>query len=510
MDFERTTMAHFIEIQRLIQAGQKDRQIARALHCRRLQVAAVRKGILNLDLIANAKKQESRLPPAWVLQIDWEQVEKDIRGGHELKRIWEEVALHRTSYPNFFKYVKTRFVLLLEATVTLREFYAGEHCEVDYAGDRIEWLDSKGEIHEAHVFLGILCFSQLLFAWAAPDEKKSNWIESHRRMFEFYGGVPKVTVCDQLKNGVIKSHRYDPDLNPDYVALASYYGTVIVPARVRHPKDKALVEGAVKLVMRYFRFIYRRRTFTGVLEINRALTAVVEKINTRPHTRFRVSRRTRFDELEKNALLSLPLEPYEQADWKTAILHPDCTVAAADKNFYSAPHIHRGKELRVKMTSGQIEIFLDLERIALHPRAKGKIGERIVENSHLTENSRAYRETTPQRLLSQARFIHSDLHAFINEIFQADTLGNIRKTQGFIRKAHSLIQTYGKTAADPWITKAIEGMKRFGRIRVKAFEEIIKSEMKKSTPQEDRTIIRIPGNPMVRGHGTRQPEESHM
>ena len=252
------------------------------------------------------KKKENRLPPGWALQLDWERVEKDIRNGFELKRLWEESASQWTSYSNFFKYTKARFALLLEATVTLREFLPGEHCEVDYAGDRIEWIDQRGEIHEAHVFLGILCFSQLIFAWAASDEKKANWLESHRRMYEFFRGVPKVTVCDQLKNGVIKSHRYDPDLNPDYVALASHYGTAVVPARVRHPKNKALVEGAVKLVMRYFRFVYRRRTFTGIPEVNQALTSVVERINTRPHTRFKISRKARFeDENKKHSSLFL-------------------------------------------------------------------------------------------------------------------------------------------------------------------------------------------------------------
>ena len=88
MDFERTTMAQVTEIQRLIEAGQSDRQIGRALHCRRLQAAAVRKGLLSLDLIADAKKQERRLPPGWALQVDWERIEKDIRDGHELKRMW--------------------------------------------------------------------------------------------------------------------------------------------------------------------------------------------------------------------------------------------------------------------------------------------------------------------------------------------------------------------------------------------------------------------------------------
>jgi transposase len=232
MEFERTSMVQFAEILRLIEAGQTNRQIARSLRCRRTMVAEVRKGLLTPDRLARAHEPEKRLPPGWALQVDWNTVEKDIRDGHQLKRIWEDVAASWTSYSNFFKYVKVRFARLLVATVTLREFRAGEHCEVDYAGDKIEWLDPRtGEIHQAHVFVGILCFSQKIFAIAHPDEKKANWLDAHCRMFEAYCGVPAVLVPDCLKNGVTKAHRYDPDLNQDYVELVAHYGAAVVPAR---------------------------------------------------------------------------------------------------------------------------------------------------------------------------------------------------------------------------------------------------------------------------------------
>jgi transposase len=500
-------MAQFIEIERLIQAGHSDRQIAKALRCRRTKVAEVRSKKLTPDVLARAKVPGSKLPPGWALQIDWALVEKDIREGYQIKRIWEEVAHELTSHPNFFKYVKARFALLLDHTVTLREFRAGEHCEVDYAGDKIEWLDIKtGEIHQAHVFVGILCFSQKIFAVAHENEKKPNWLDAHRRMFEFYGGVTRVVVPDCLKNGVIKAHIYDPDLNPDYVELAKHYGAAIVPARSKRPRDKALVENAVGILMRYFRFIYRRRTFTSLAEVNRALHEAVARINAKPHSRFKVSREERFKILEKGSLLPLPLEPYCMSESKTATLHPDCTVSV-DGNFYSAPHTYRGKELKVKLSANWVEIFWDLESIALHERARGKIGERIVKNEHLPENARAYREATPQMVLSQARFSHLELHKLIDELFQESTLAHLRRAQGLVRKAFATIQAHGREASSPWIATAVAQMRRFNRIRVQAFEEAIKAEMKKSAVlREDRTIVRQPGNPMVRGHGTRKSE----
>lgn len=508
MEFERTSMAQFREIQRLIETGQTNRQIARALRCRRTLVADIRKGLLTTDVLSRAKQTDHRLPPGWALHVDWAAVEKDIREGHEFKRIWEEVAASWTSYPNFFKYIKRRFAQLLDATVTLREFRAGEHCEVDYAGDKIEWIDRRnGEIHQAHVFVGILCFSQKIFAVAHEDEKKANWLDAHRRMFEFYGGVPAVLVPDCLKNGVAKAHRYDPDLNQDYVDLVAHYKTAVVPARVKRPRDKALVENAVGILMRYFRFVYRRRTFTSLSEINQALAEAVAKINGKTHTRFKISRNERFTSLEKSTLRVLPLEPYNVGEWKDVSLHPDCTVSV-DKNFYSAPHIYRGKELRVKLSANLIEIFLDLDRVAAHARARGKVGERIVDNTHLPENSRAYREATPQMILAQAKFSHADLHALIDELFQQDTLAHLRRAQGLVRKAYSIIQADTHERARPWIAAACAQMRRFGRVRVQLFEELVAAEKKKTAVcREDREITRAPGNPMVRGHGTRKSAE---
>ena len=142
----------------------------------------------------------------------------------------------------------------------------------------------------------------------------------------------------------------------------------------------------------------------------------------------------------------------------------------------------------------------------MHERAIGKVGERITKTEHLPPNSRAYKEATPQMLLSQARFANVALHQLIDELFQEDALAHLRRAQGLNRKAYTTIQAHTREKATPWIDGAVAQMRRFGRIRVKAFEEMIKVEIKNSAIyREDRNIARQPGNPMVRGHGTPQP-----
>jgi hypothetical protein len=501
------SVARFEDIQRLIKLGHKDRAIARTLQCRRLKVAQIRRGEAKHPSVL----KQAHDGPLWTQLLDWDSIQKELKDGHELKKIWEEKVSKITTYSNFWKQLNRKFPLLMKETVTLRSFNPGEHCEVDYAGDRIEWIDSRGEIREAHIFIGILCFSQLIFAHATENEKSVNWLNSHRKMYEFFQGVPKVTVCDCLKTGVIKCHRYDPDLNPTYTEFAAHYKTAIVPARPKHPKDKALVEGAVKLVMRAFRWTYRRHTFTSIEEVNRALLRVMELINNKIHTRFKTSRVDRFLAQEKANLKKLPELPYEDIEWFEPRVHPDCTVGV-DHNFYSAPHIYRGKLVRVKLTSNQVEIFWNLERIALHPRKRGYKGYRELKFEHFPPNSQAYMETTPQNILSQARFIHDSMRTLIQTLFEVDTLGNLRRAQGLVRRAQVEIRNLGRTEAEPIIVNAIAQMIRFEKFRVAYFDETLKKLKKQKTnlPKVDREIERLPGNPMLRRTtGIRSKEEEN-
>jgi hypothetical protein len=490
------SVARIEEIQRLIHDGQTDRFISRALKCRRTKVSEVRRaGAL---VAPSALVVATEAAPLWTARVDWPGVLKDIGEGFQLKRIWEEKASEVTSHSNFWKQLYRRYPYLLKATVTLREFDPGTHCEVDYAGDRIEWVDRNGEVHEAHIFIGVLCFSQLIFAWASCDETSQQWLSAHQKMYAFFGGVPHVTVCDCLKTGVSKVHRYDPDLNPSYAELAVHYSTAIVPARPYHPKDKALAENAVGLVMRLFRFVYRRHRFFSLSEVNQGLNKIYERINLKPHTRFKISRRQRWQEQEKGKLKELPAAPYEPVEWKTARVHPDSTIAV-DSATYSVPHLHRGKQVRVKLTPNHIEVFSGLERIKMHARDRSKKGLRVIDNADLPLNSIAYRESTPNSVLSQARFVQPELYSLIDDLFQKDTLGNLRRAQGLVRRAHLELQDLGRERAAKNIIEAIKKMREYQRIRVSYFTEILIDLRKQNFDQAtDREIQRLPNNPMLR------------
>jgi hypothetical protein len=487
------TVGRYEEIRRRLAEGRGLREIARALNCSRDTVREVRDGARDSP---NAPRQSS--DPLWMLQLEWPAIVHDLGLGHPLKFIWEEKAQHLTTYSNFWKQFYRKFPQYRHAGVTAREFDPGERVEVDYAGDALEWIELKsGEIRKAYVFVAGLGFSQLLFAWGAEDMKSRNWLGAHRRMFNFYGGVTHVTVPDCLKQGVLKCHLYDPDLNPGYAQLASQFSTAVVPARPEHPKDKAIVEGLVKILMRYTRFRYRRTRFTSLSQINQALGECVERINARRHTRFGISRRERFETMERAALKPLPTGDFECGDWKVATLHPDCYVSI-EGDYYSAPHIHRHKKLRIKITENQVEIFLSLERLAIHPRSRHRNGKRIFIDAHFPPASQAYYEATPQKLLSQSRFIHPDLNQLFVELFNADVYGHLRRCQGFVRSCTKEINTAGHEVASLRIAAAIATMRRYAKFRVPYFQALLAQARKQALNPDERQIVRRPGNPMLR------------
>jgi len=123
---------------------------------------------------------------------------------------------------------------------------------------------------------------------------------------------------DNLRSGVSYSCRYDPDANPTYRSLAEHYGTAIMPARARKPRDKSPVESGVKGVGQSILAKLRNRTFFSLTELNQAIACLLAEYNRRPFQQLEGSRRSLFEKLDKPALMPLPQTRYEYAEWREA------------------------------------------------------------------------------------------------------------------------------------------------------------------------------------------------
>ena len=172
------------------------------------------------------------------------------------------------------------------------------------------------------------------------------------------------------------------------------------------------------------------------------------------------------------ALGALPMGEYEVAEFKTVSIYDDSYVRF-ERTHYSAPHQYRGEKVELKITEKRIEIYLRSERIALHRRSRRKAGEFITDPAHLPDNARAYHESIPQNVLSQARFLSAELAAIIDEIFKENVCGHLRRALGFVRVSRVEIEKIGAERARNNMRAAILDMRRFGRIRVPYYEELL-------------------------------------
>ncbi|MGZ3805680.1 MAG: IS21 family transposase [Pseudobdellovibrionaceae bacterium] len=488
-------MAQYEDIKQKIEQGLSDRQIAKSLGKRRSTISEIRKGLY--------KFEEQQTFPDWMQLLNWDEILKEIGLKHPISFIWEESAKELTSYSNFIRYLYKKFPYLKYGEYTHRQFNPGERVEVDWAGDVVEWIEPKsGKIHKSYIFIGCLGYSQLIFARAYSSMKEIDFLSAHEAMFSYYDGVPEVICPDNTKTAVIKSNKYDPDLNQEYNRFTKHYGITVAPARVYSPKDKALVEGAVKLVQRYFRWRNRKVTFTSPTEINTSLQEICEIINNKVHTRFKISRREMFNLEEKSRLKPLPEIKYELCESKFAKVHPDGTVCV-NLRYYSVPYRLVGESVFVKIFANTLEIYHKLEKVAIHPRLFKYKGEKSIFPEHIPEASQAYQNTNVQFLLQQSMFIDPEFRTFIENLLKESPCGNLRKAQGFIREARTF---KGKVSSEIFkiaMVKTLSDMQRYNHIRVETFKNYMRAhfEVLIEKPSMDQ-IKRDLANPMLRKNQT--------
>ena len=280
--------------------------------------------------------------------------------------------------------------------VMRHEHRAGEKLFVDYAGQTVDIVDSEtGEIHNAQIFVAVLGASNYTYAEATLSQKIEDWIGSHVRAFSYIGGVPEAVVPDNLKSGVSKTCRYEPDINPTYNDLARHYQTVILPARVRKPRDKAKAEAGVLLVERWILAKLRKHTFFSLADLNREIGKLLQLLNSRTFKKLTGSRQSLFEEIDKPALKPLPASHYELAYWKKATVHLDYHVEV-EGYYYSVPHTLVKKKLDIRYTQNTVECFYSNKRVASHLR-KVPRGRHATIKEHMPLNHQKYLEWTPER-----------------------------------------------------------------------------------------------------------------
>ncbi|HHT27060.1 MAG: IS21 family transposase [Eubacteriales bacterium] len=272
----------------------------------------------------------------------------------------------------------------------------GEIMEVDWAGQTAHVVDTDtGELLEAYVFVAALPYSGYAYAEAFWHQDQAAWTAAHVNAYNYFGGVARILVPDNLKTGVIKHTKREVVLNKAYQELAEHYGTAIIPTRVRTPKDKATVEGTVGKLSTFILAAVRNQRFFSLRELNETIRERLKAFNRKPFQNKDGSRATWFAE-ERASLLPLPQTPYELADWRIATVAFNYHVAV-DERYYSVPYEYIKRQVQVRLTSHVVEVFYDGDRICSHIRLHGRRGEYSTQEAHMPQNHQQYVQWNGER-----------------------------------------------------------------------------------------------------------------
>lgn len=489
------TIKRFFELRFV--AGLSQRQVAKSQGIarrtiQRYEKLAEEKGLTDFSKISSLTESEvlnllgleSYLPvatPKPKKQLpDWSYVHQELSKKHVTRHLlWSE---YKEQHPD--GYEKTQFYELYRRwkktlNISMRqEHKAGEKLFVDYAGTTVPIIDrSTGGVRQAQIFVGVMGASSYTYAEATWSQQLPDWLMSHRRCFEFMGGVPQIVVPDNLRSGVTKANRYESEVNRSYQELAEHYGTCVLPARVRKPQDKAKAEVGVLVVSRWILAALRNKAFSSLEELNDAISVLLEKLNNKPMRHFKKSRFELFESLDKPALGKLRETPHQYSEWKKATVNIDHHIVYED-HFYSCPYQLIKHQVDVRATNATIEIFYRSERVASHRRSYFK-GRSTSEDLHRPQAHQEHLKWTPERIINWGRSKGDNTGFFIEHLITSKSHPEqgYRAALGVIR----LSDKYGAQRLNQACGKAIA----IGAISYRTIKNMLKNEMDKVPPSRN-------------------------
>lgn len=397
------------------------------------------------------------------LEIQWKKyIEKDPEG------------YSRTQFYEYLREHRRRSGLTMHM-----EHKAGEKLFVDYCGDKMQIVDTlTGELRDVEIFVSILGCSQLTFVEASLSQKKEDFISSCQHSMEYLGGVPRAIVTDNLKSAVTKSSKYEPILNETFETFAEHYNTVILPTRAYKPKDKALVENAVRLVYQRIFAPLARKTFTSLDAINESILELLEQHNNAP-LKHGDSRRKIFEEEEKATLLPLPSLPYEIRKIK------ECTVMKnghiglhEDRHYYSVPYRYEGKKVKLIYSSDQVDVYYQFQKIASHTRDYRRNRYTTVAD-HMASKHQFLSEWSPDFFVGRGKEISPEVGAFMEKILESKA----HPEQGY--KACLGVLNLAKRVGPFRITNACKRATEYGVYNYHAVEDILKRRLDQANDSDE-------------------------
>jgi transposase len=354
----------------------------------------------------------------------------------------------KVSYSSFKRFIRSNKLIVMKDKSTCRlEYDPGEQVQIDYA--KVGTINDplSGKRKTVYAFIGTLSYSRYKFVEFVYSQNQQSFVNSHVKMFNFFGGNPKVIVLDNLKSGVIKPDLYNPMINKSYSEMAEYYECFINPCRVAAPKDKGIVERDVQTVREQFKKLKAINNNVTIAEANKSILDWLKNVyGLRCHGTTHQKPYEEFTETGHPALQPLPTEPFEAALWKEAVVHPDHYIQV-NKKAYSVPHQYVGKKVMVKVSHNLVSVYYSEQLIKQHTIPKGY---RQTDLNDFPENMKSAIDSgLPLLLRKRASKICDELGMLIDKILSPHAFINMRKAQGILSVAEKHpIENVSKASMD--------------------------------------------------------------
>lgn len=415
------------------------------------------------------------------------------RKGVTRMQLWEEYILQ---YPDGYRFTQFCFHIQQRGVASkptmVLTHHPGEKLYIDFAGDKLGYCDkTTGELICCEVFVATLPASDYCFAIAVESQCTGDFLYALEQCLIAIGGVPKMIVCDNLKAAVIKSNRYEPEINRALEDFANHYGTAILPTRVMRPQDKALVENQVKNVYRRVYAPLRNMQFFDLASLNASIAQMVHKHN---QTRMQLKpycREEHFWAEERHLLTSLPEERFEikhYAEYKVA--KNNHIQLSQDKHYYSVPYTWIGATVKAIYTHKLIRIYAKGEQIAVHERIKTPGGYSTLRE-HLCSTHRHYLDRSPDYYIAQAAKVSAPLQNYVQAMFQQK-----RPPEQLYRQCEGLLALSRKTEKELF-DKACQKALSIEVYSYMFIRNIIENKAVEMTP--DREVAPLPNHQNIRG-----------
>lgn len=450
----------------------------------------------NQELEALFNKEQSTTPPDHIVKLFkfFPEVDKRLkqRGMTLLKLFAEYSLLHpeglkKSSFNHYYTLWKQR----VDPTMHMQH-KAGDKLFIDFAGEKLKIVDKEtGELRPVEVFVAILGASQYTYVEAVESQSTEDLITVCENALHYYGGAPAAIVPDNLKAAVIKSSKYEPQINENFSGFASHYSMAVIPTRAYKPKDKALVEGAVKIAYNRIYTNLPSEPLGSIVELNKVIQELLDRHNDTLFKGRNYSRKEQFEEMERSELQELPPKRYElRNSLQLTVMKNGHIFIQADKHYYSVPYGHIGRKVKVLYSKSLIEIYYRYELIASHDRVRSPYNY-TTEPSHLATQHQYLSDWSPEYFLNQARSIHPDVEYYISQVL----IKKKHPEQAY--KSCQGILSFSRRVGEKRLVKACQRAHGYGLYQYGIIETILAKKL--DTLDDHELSLQMPVHENIRG-----------